>query len=181
MITCCACGYKKIDPAKQSMCPLCQMPLLGVTIDSLDDQEAGKSREKLSSLGRQYRIRRLGGIRVGLLTARYGMKNGQPQLTDEQELNLCGDASVLEPEEMEWCDIAIAPLPEGSPLILKAFWQKENQEICTQEVSLKAPAAKGDWKVAILLTEGLAVRFVLGNETEYSCSDPVFLIRRNLS
>ena len=172
-MNCLACGSDEGEAA-MSRCPRCGFPLIH-TVGESEDQE-----RTLEKMAEEYRRRKLDGLFLGFLTYRHELREGRLVQCGIQEVTFPVPASELSPGEIFWQEGKFARIRGGKEITLTLVVRKDGARRKTH-LPMCAPGTDGFWKVGLLLGPGFTVQLAVGDETAYSCSGEVPLLRFEMS
>lgn len=193
-MTCIACG-ETLDPGRTS-CPVCRFPVIVSTGNSDEDVEA------VAAMGRAWRRQILSGIKVTLPIYHYQFRDGHLVRDHDSEIILYnGSGRETEPGMILWQEQEMFPLKAGQTYSLNAKIKSqisetkknieknsekiiakinENNNENTNEkdtaISVQMPKTCGRTKVGLRLETGLKACVVLGDGTQYNCSEMIDLV-----
>ena len=123
----------------------------------------------------EYRKSKLNGIEIHMIGYSYEYKNGKI-VEKSQSLNKICNADQLSFSNIIWMKDRFARIETNNPLKLLVSIRKDGKETHSETLLLSSPDLKDFWGLGAILTEGLGVRFVIGNDKVFTESDVMNLI-----
>lgn len=190
-MTCMACG-ETLDSGRTS-CPVCRFPVIVSTGNSDEDVEA------IAARGRAWRRRILSGIKVTLPTYHYQFRDGHLVRDHDSEIILYDGRTSYddgvrshvdvktshdsgreaEPGMILWHEQEMFMLKAGQTYSLNANIRSEMNLMIDEKnttISVQMPKTCGRTKVGLRLETGLKACVVLGDGTQYNCSEMIDLV-----
>ncbi len=166
---CYACGSDRVTNT-MGKCPDCGCTLLHNMGMSQEDFEA-----KQKTIGKNYRDKKLGGMKIGLVTYSHEMKNGKLVQSGTGFLEITDQVEILDVGEAIWNDQKFARIDGGEELNITVVVDGPEGRH-EEKIEMTAPATKSFWQAGIVMEPGFQARLLVGDATKSAKSDKFRLV-----
>lgn len=123
----------------------------------------------------EYRRSILHEIEICVASYSYEFEKEVIKQKAETIVKVC-EADALSFDKVNWLDQNFARIDTNRTLELTVSIQKKGNEIKKKKLSIEAPKVKNFWKIGVRLEEGLRIRLLMGDDSNYTMTEFVDLI-----
>lgn len=163
---CLACRAVLVGDAN---CPVCgHADYISLSTNSEVDK-------KVLELAENYREAKLKDIKISIYAYAYEMRDGKLVEKSTETVFVCAGTDLAF-DKIYWLEKKFARIETEREMNLTVVITKNNSVIAQQDVFFRAPKLEDFWYLGAELSEGLGVKFAIGNKDNYVKTGSISLI-----